>query len=234
MKERPIILNAEMVRALLDGRKTQTRRPVKGSRAWPIKFVGGKGDFDDPSCWGFEDPNSAEWWLLNAGENENQIPSPFGKIGDRLWVRETFHLSHTNTVTYKADFGSCNPFNEDECGEDVSMVGEKWKPSIHMPRWASRILLEVTDIRVERVQDISKSDCLAEGIQRTDWEYSCEPYRNYHQPKMAPGRNCSTPEMSFCSLWQSIYGDSWDKNEWVWVVDFKLIELAESVKDGGK
>ncbi|WP_231907916.1 hypothetical protein [Cupriavidus sp. USMAHM13] len=95
LKERPILFSGAMVRAILDGRKTQTRRVATRKRGWPIHFVGGGPvggpDWNDPSCWGFEDPDTTTWWLLKSdGDGSCQIPSPYGQAGDRLWVRETW------------------------------------------------------------------------------------------------------------------------------------------------
>ena len=94
MKERPILFSGPMVRALHDGRKTQTRRIVKPSRTWPIGFIGGQGDQDDPSCYGFEDLNSGQWWTLAPSHfsDAQQIPCPYGAVGERLWVRESLAL----------------------------------------------------------------------------------------------------------------------------------------------
>jgi hypothetical protein len=122
----------------------------------------------------------------------------------------------------------------------------KWRPSIHMPKWAARLFLLVTAVQAQRVQDISEEDALAEGIQRSDWEYSCEPYRNYQEPVMAPGKNCATARKSFATLWDSIYADatvhvevsegvyetrsanlSWNDNPWVFAYKFEVTDKPE-------
>ncbi|WP_299945868.1 hypothetical protein [uncultured Microbulbifer sp.] len=140
---------------------------------------------------------------------------PHGKPGDHLWVRETHHLSHHNAITYRADYNH-NPFDEEECGEDCSMVGEKWRPSIHMPRWASRIDLEITRIGVERLQDISEEDAKAEGIT----PYKC----GWSNGEMGP---FSHPVLAFSDLWDSLHSaKSWDANPWVWVIEFKRVETT--------
>lgn len=180
MKERPIIFSAPMVRAILDGRKTQTRRIVKPQPTVEI-----------------EPQSNYQEMVRGAGLDCCR----HGVTGDRLWVREAFyHIGETRQVFYKAD-GSNNY-------QDDLRWGGPWKPSIHMPRWASRITLEITDIRVERLQDISEKDALADG----GWEYKKCPV------------HCS-PKMSFADLWQSIYGHgSWDANPWVWVVSFRKLD----------
>lgn len=168
MKERPILFSAPMVRAILDGRKTQTRRVVKLRN----------GQYMPPSE--KADINGWRQMLRNC---------PYGQPGDRLWVREThFDAKRLNEgrILYRAD-------------GDVSRFG--WTPSIHMPRSASRITLEVTGVRVERLQDISEADAVAEGVV---WEQG------------------QTAINVFETLWESINGaGSWDANPWVWVVEFK-------------
>ena len=141
MNEKPIIFNAEMVRAILEGRKSMTRRVIKPQPKEYTEFTGsipGMG-------WGKKRGRGSEWL---------QKYCPYGKAGDVLWVRETFMLGWGCTddqPSYKADF------------EDSNDMG-KWKPSIHMPRWASRINLEILDIRVERVQEIGEGDAMDEGV----------------------------------------------------------------------
>lgn len=211
MKERPILFNSEMVRATLDDRKSHTRRVVKKYPAGCIDRVMAK----DGSC-DIKFIRVHTFGNLHAGLSVTKwIKCPYGKPGDHLWVRETFSFydSANTEVQYRADYPNWRPGG--------------WKPSIHMPRWASRITLEIVNVRVERVQDITEEDALAEGIEQTDWAYSCEPYRNYNHPKMMTGRNCSTPIMSFSTLWDSINkkrGFGWQINPWVWVVEFKRIK----------
>ncbi|USD22121.1 hypothetical protein MJO52_03020 [Microbulbifer variabilis] len=220
MKERPILLNGDMVRAILDGRKTQTRRlinpqPFNGvSDEEAIKQIGGL----PPRLSLHQVINQA--WRSGCAD----IPCPLGKPDDRLWVRETHHLSHQKKVTYRADY-PFNPFNEDECGEDCSMVGEKWRPSIHMPRWASRITLEITAIRIQRIQNISEEDAIAEGVLNSTLQapptktvmYHCGPW-----PTPICGESARD---AYGALWESTYGkDSWDQNPWVWVIEFRRVE----------
>jgi hypothetical protein len=233
MKERPILFSGPMVRAILEGRKTQTRRVVK-----PGKDKG----------WGIDLAPCEIAGEVNCGDYQN---CPYGVPGDRLWVRETWGYLCSDitrndrgikkhTVEYRADAGKVTHevFNDkglprprkrcaDENYEDyinyLERWWKRWRPSIHMPRWASRITLEIKSIRVERLQDISRDDALAEGIERWDDTASITPYRNYR--KGEPGEmnlHCSTPERSFMTLWESINGPgSWDANPWVWVVHFE-------------
>lgn len=203
MKERGMIFNGEMVRALLSGRKTQTRRPVK----FPVH---------DKNL-GCELAGNELAGELSAG---NYLNSAFGKPGDRIWVRETFQgplfdydlmdsyckdptpFEKPEFCVYKADGVPAPEFYDAD--DELHCC---WRPSIHMPRWASRILLEITNVRVERLKSISDGDALREG--------------------------CSTADMKsgdcvadvFARLWASIYGaESWNANPWVWVIEFKRVE----------
>jgi hypothetical protein len=220
MKERPILFNADMVRAIFDGRKTQTRRVVKGNFDYIVKG------------W----PFTRQVMKLGAGDKLEVIQDdgksiatfglrcPYGQVGDRLWVRETFYpyddgmdsggCSH---VFYKADGEP--PFN------DI-----KWKPSIYMPREFSRIILEVTDVRVERLNNISEEDAMAEGVSTTDYFFGTHLYRNKKHVSYVDYLNeavgCRTAKVSFDTLWESINGKgSWKANSWVWVVEFKVLEV---------
>lgn len=205
MKERPILFSAPMVSAILEGRKTQTRRIVKKAPTTAIshRLI----EFD----------NGWNWQVNQQGivptmhrEIDNPMICPYGQIGDRLWVRETFRFYDSDECPH-ADFPCGCPRNgtplfkaSHDCGD-----GEKWKPSIHMPRSACRLVLEITNIRVERLNDISESDCVKEGI---------------GSPIL---RDCKKPK--FMQLWESINGaDSWTVNPWVWVVEFKIIQGGEA------
>ncbi|ENH0814092.1 hypothetical protein ABV228_003942 [Escherichia coli] len=208
MKERGMIFNGEMVRAILDGRKTQTRRPVK----FPVH---------DKNL-GCELAGNELAGELSAG---NYLNSAFGKPGDRIWVRETFcpvddtQYGGEKWVDYRATpkFEASHPAGWDSAPNDAEAL--KWRPSIHMPRWASRILLEITDVRVERLNAISEEDARAEGI----IDGGC---LNCGEPEPC---GCANPEPdatdAFAYLWQSIYGqESWNDNPWVWVISFKRVE----------
>jgi hypothetical protein len=205
MRERPIIMSAPAVRAILAGTKTQTRRVVKIKN---LDFVGGGprdgADWNDPSCWGFEDCNTGRNWALASGDDVDDIfACPYGVPGDRLWVRET-HLivggkdSADPRVVYRAS-------ND---GPDA-WISPSWAPSIHMPRWASRLTLEITGVRVERLQNISEADAMAEGA----------------SPVLVPPDGGDQPHVvGYCDLWESINGPgSWDANPWVWVVAFRRV-----------
>lgn len=192
MRERPILFSGPMVRALLDGSKTQTRRMVKHPALKDLSYIVHCGD---------------GWW----GDEEGDVQAlcPHGQPGDRLWVRESWmdtsstgiesrdpHTLKLTRYAYMADTPAGS--YADQCRKDF---GLKWKPSIHMPRAACRITLEITGVRVERLQDISDADARAEGM---------------------PATVANSPRVWFASLWESINGPgSWDANPWVWVVEFK-------------
>lgn len=208
MTERGMIFNSEMVRAILDGRKTQTRRPVK----FPVH---------DKNL-GCELAGNELAGELSAG---NYLNCAFGKPGDRIWVRETFcpvddtQYGGEKWVDYRATpkFEASHPAGWDCAPNDAEAL--KWRPSIHMPRWASRILLEITDVRVERLNAISEEDARAEGI----IDGGC---LNCGEPEPC---GCANPEPdatdAFAYLWQSIYGqENWNANPWVWVIEFKRVE----------
>ncbi|HEJ8096843.1 TPA: ASCH domain-containing protein [Serratia marcescens] len=228
MKERPVIFNGEMVRAIIDGRKTQTRRVMKpqpepcyrGGHWWPSNAFKTMLHIEEQM------QNGQGGWKGLAGD-----ACPFGQIGDRLWVRETF-MDLTGTgieattgkfegFAYRADTpaGSYG----DEVRKDY---GLKWTPSLHMPRKACRILLEITAVRVERLNDISQEDAQAEGMELTGWIPS------YSNPDNAGFDETFTPYDNFAMLWESIYGaESWIANPWVWVIEFRRVgDSAREVK----
>ncbi|MDG0662753.1 hypothetical protein [Klebsiella pneumoniae] len=161
MKERGMIFNGEMVRAILDGRKTQTRRPIK----WKQTRFTEIGEREDGSKWPWSEDaeHACDFWH----------PCPFGAVGDRIWVRETWAsgLSTKSTLAYRAT-------HKREDLEDGFYDTIKWTPSIHMPRWASRILLEITDVRVERLNAISEEDAQREGVHTEVWDQTVVA-RNY-------------------------------------------------------
>ena len=213
MSERPILFSGPMVRAILDGRKTQTRRPVT-----PQPFA--RPEFNDES--GLFD-------VYAGDEVSGSIRSPYGIAGDRLWVREAWRTTsdggraddmpprdlQPHVVWYEAD----GVAPSDEC------VG-KCRPSMFMPRWASRITLEVTDVRVERLNSISEQDSIAEGIERhySGWR----PYTTmfYEADGVTPANYLRDPRESYRQLWDSLNaerGHGWDVNPWVWVVEFRRV-----------
>ncbi|MFT4076459.1 MAG: hypothetical protein QM647_13115 [Asticcacaulis sp.] len=203
MAERPILFSAPMVRAILDGRKKMTRRVIKpapGPRA---------DEFDS------ETMNAAwqEGWI--------DVKCPYGKVGDRLWVREAFSTGGLapNEAYYRA-----SAFDRDWYDFTPDEVAEiRWKPSIHMPRWASRITLEITDVRVERLNDISKDDIYAEGAITDEWLEWREDAVNIGMP---PGSSIMNEHDVWERLWDSINGLKfpWASNPWVWIVEFKRVE----------
>ena len=213
ISERGMIFNAEMVRALLDGRKTQTRRPIK----WKQTRFTEIGEREDGSKWPWSEDaeHACDFWH----------PCPFGAVGDRIWVREAFRVhsraTDVATLVYKAS--ERNSWTEQTRRVPVAVCNkpatpEKWTPSLHMPRWASRILLEITDVRVERLNAINEHDAQAEGVAKLRggfWKHY-QPGWTQHQ---------LSARGSFVTLWKSIYGDeSWNSNPWVWVIKFKRIE----------
>lgn len=212
-KERPILFSGAMVRAILEGRKTQTRRIIKPQPASVEYWFGGQPSDKHKGVCSLRDSNGQGWTI----ECEKFKPY-YGKPGDeRLWVRETFLNNalqgYPPVYFYRAD--------SDEKPED-----RKWKPSIFMPRAASRITLEITSVRVERLKDISEEDARAEGI---IWEQTSEgaiflapgTKQSFNKKNMEWG---STPREAYRFLWESINGKgSWDKNPWVWVIEFKKL-----------
>lgn len=216
MTDRPILFSAPMVRAILDGSKTQTRRVVKPVRGFESCDIC-RPDF-------MADPDKV-WWHGTETERVGVAQScPYGQPGDRLWVRENFsclgyfegnnhdeeacaNIKYADGVCRISDLLIDTENGVDQLKQAKRACVKKTVPSIHMPRWASRITLEITDVRVERLHDISRGDAMEEGC----------PFHN-----MASGDD---PRRWFSYLWQSINGsDSWDANPWVWVISFKRVE----------
>ncbi|WP_109426592.1 hypothetical protein [Acinetobacter baumannii] len=204
MRERPIIFNTAMVKAILEGRKTQTRRLVKE------KLISEQAEFESGNR-----PNvihsepSLKYYIDNS--------CPFGQVGDHLWVRETFCIGSIEEqdhyqgwpkplYVYQDGDPKQYPIHKEWClSEGISFDDVQWKPSIHMPRSACRIVLEITNIRVERLLSISESDCVKEGIGSSLL------------------RDCKKPK--FMQLWEEIYGEGTClDNPWVWVIEFKVIQ----------
>ena len=190
--ERPILFSSEMVRAILEDRKTETRRVM---RLQPLEDELVEVLYD-ATC-GFYIAR-----LIDCYGHEVHIKSPYGKPGDILYVRETFMIGWTGEIYYKAD-------------NNVNFT-PGWKPSIHMPKKFSRIKLKIKEIRVERIQDISNGDILAEGI----------PKEYYNSPDKPIWRSAVYREC-FKKLWESLNkkrGFGWDKDPFVWVIKFKVIK----------
>lgn len=211
MKERPILFSGPMVRAILEGRKTQTRRVVK-----PQPFmVLSAADWHSRAMSGV-DPYGCRPMGSHVLE-EMGATCPHGTVGDRLWVREAWGLWDTlpNDGPERARiFYRSTDSDLHECRHQL------WRPSIHMPRWASRITLEITGVRVERLQEISDADCRAEGCCHRSWNVTDWKH---------PHHECdwSIERGNFASLWSSINGpESWSANPWVWVIEFKRLETT--------
>ncbi|MBX3653245.1 MAG: hypothetical protein KF686_03610 [Ramlibacter sp.] len=226
--ERPILFSGTMVRAILEGRKTQTQRVVK--------------------------PRDLAWMDEHQGlrEKSNVERCPYGKPGDRLWVRETLRRGSSGVWHYLADEKEISMLSTDpRCALMVSWAHHRdedrnYCPSIHMPRWASRITLEITGVRVERLQAISEADAIAEGCksdQPVTWwqgykdsgeklgllhtqvqgdappDWMIEPHKMPPKPWLLRGAR-----HYYQTLWGDINGaDSWESNPWVWVVEFKRV-----------
>lgn len=233
MKEGPILMSAPMVRATFERRKTHTRRLMKH----PEYYGCPTGD-----C-----PHGTQFECDQAMNEPSVLTDcPYGVPGDRLWVKETFWM-HSDPEAFDPDEGNViDPSGRrrvvgyaasmdadaERCARDY---GAKKRPSIHMPRWASRITLEVTGVRVERLQDISAQDAIDEGAMtlpnRPTYEAECRAAREagIAKPPLGDG-----PLERFARLWDEINGaGAWAANPWVWVVKFKLVEPVESRKAGG-
>lgn len=176
VKERPILFSGEMVRAILDGRKTQTRRVLKAPVMDDIPYEPLEIQLQDGAA--IVRATSYERGLTPGAIGGFRLQCPYGKPGDRLYVRETWGISHHGGATIKGTphdpYVLYRATNSEPTGDELENQWEpfKWRPSIHMPRWASRILLEITDVRVERLQDISEEDARAEGYEsREDFLY---------------------------------------------------------------
>jgi hypothetical protein len=227
MKERPILFSGEMVRAILDGRKTMTRRVIKPQPE------DGLHDHDRFPL--SIDSRLTGWWgvVYNTGESR-EWKCPYGQPGDRLWVRETWGIGTRphpydgwiDGIEYRADVEmELHPIPSGVEYDKYEGVG--WRPSIHMPRWASRITLEITAIRVERLQDITEADALREGI-AIEWRafdrrdlYGSSGHMGFG----LAGQSYSS-RGAFQYLWDGINAKrshGWEENPWVWVIEFKKI-----------
>jgi len=225
--ERPILMSAPMARAILAGEKTQTRRVCKPAEKAGLSFVV---------------PLEPPGWFGNE-EGGVEFKSPYGARGDRLWVREAWalidadykraNLENATSIVYRAD-GLKVPNQRDPEVRAifadkfrVPLDAIKWRPSIHMPRIASRLTLEITAVRVERLQDISSRDCLAEGIAEVEFRPDdgfpmCLGYMV--GPNDGKASLKVTPQEAYRELWEQINGPgSWELNPWVWVVEFKRV-----------
>lgn len=189
MKERPILFSGEMVRSILEGRKTMTRRVVKPLPE--LKYVETQ----------YVQDRGIDCVESNRPEFQSDVITsycPYGQPGDRLWVREKFAINNGNDGTSGLIYA-----------EGYSVYTGKWKPSIFMPRWASRITLEIVSVKVERIQDITEADSISEGMPKRSFVFE-------------------TPAKAFFrSLWNELNskrGFGWDVNPWVWVIEFRRIK----------
>ena len=206
MREHPLLMKGPLVRATLAGLKTQTRRPIKPQPDDDIVDV----EYDA----------IADLWLGNTQEDNDlgytsswAARCPLGKAGDRLWVRETW----TAAMHDPKGPADCLYRADDNRGvEDLAEA--KWTPSIHMPRWACRLVLPLVSVRVERVQDITEDDARAEGLRRTENGWT----------DGATGYDVTSARAAFQELWASIYGQaSWDVNPWVWVAEWDHVKVRK-------
>ncbi len=206
MNKKPILFSAAMVLAILEGRKTQTRRVINPQPKYGLKQ-------------GALDPHWYDTEYDDAAHTGDYVKCPYGQTGDRLWVRETWKCEELEPygedgVRFRADGVFRGIENSREASQkwmDANREGGKWRPSIFMPRWASRITLEVVNVRVERVRDIKDDDAKAEGA-TLDNSGRLEGVGNFVD--------------GFAILWDKINkarGFGWDVNPWVWVVEFKVV-----------
>lgn len=197
MTERPIIFSGPMVRAILAGKKTQTRRVVK---LQPIDILTHKPPWCNKAT---RIHNGKRCWFYLASVEPSRggmFCCKHGEVGDRLWVRETWQVDPCG------EWGTC--YRATGHSEGCKFPSHLWRPSIHMPRWASRITLAITDVQVQRVQEISHKDALAEGV-----EYDVS-------------QDHGSPLCRFQQLWDALNakrGFSWESNPWVWVITFSVV-----------
>jgi len=202
MNEKPILMNAFSVKAILAERKTQTRRMIK---VQPLGHVKSANYWAD-GYWRIEHTPAKAPIGKYVGVT---IKCPQGTVGDQLWVRETWRVEQVLDDMAPREFDQHYPVDYRAGPEDGWMhpaFAGKWRPSIHMPRWASRIQLEVTDVRVEQVQDMVDADAVKEGI---------------------PWNSARSETMAFATLWDSIYakrGFGWAANPWVFAISFKIFD----------
>jgi hypothetical protein len=210
MKETGILFTGEEVRAILDGRKTQTRRVVKS----PVSASQGKLPHN-PMV-----KQNGSWYLPTEY-------SPYGKIGDTLWVRETWGYDPNDTVMETRDKSYIFYRADEDAFAHPWPWG--WRPSTNMPRWASRIALEIVSVRVERVQSITRDDAISEGLYSFVSNLGARnssPVR-FYAPNSHDDGGYMNPIEAVESLWDSINskrGYGWDVNPWVWVIEFEVVK----------
>lgn len=223
--KRPVIMTVESVRAILAGRKTQTRRIV--TTRDPVSFIGPKGNEDDPSDWGyfFDGPDHNGYMVLGRGHADRHnhgrvsIPCPYGDVGDRMWVKERWQAWRQTSIEYdeweiERDL-SARPHIEYKATSDSA---GPWRTPLFMPRWASRLTLEVTDVRVQRLQQINEEDARSEGVkfgEMQDMMINGEPGRAV----IFAARD------AYAYAWNAINGKrtTWASNPWVWAITFTRV-----------
>jgi hypothetical protein len=211
-----------MIKELLNRNKTQTRRIIKLQPILDIRVPEGSKVKEGLWIW----PKNINWWVNNSPDESGILDyCPYGQVGARLWARETFATEKcwdnkpmsffNNASDVPIWYKVCDPLVSDfvPCG--------KWRPSIFMPRWASRITLEITDIRVQRLQDILEDDAAAEGIRYAENSYELE--------WMTPSERGRKRIKDYQILWDSINGKkySWESNPFVWALSFKVINQSK-------
>ncbi|MBG0618621.1 hypothetical protein I4P18_01200 [Enterobacter roggenkampii] len=235
-----MIFNGEMVRAILDGRKTQTRRIMKVQPSDGFHPTHNGYDLDLNAHWytpGVVDKNGylqpAKKDVFGVADENEGYTCPFGAVGDRIWVRETWAEAGAGAPDlklYRADYPEHVPTHY----ENVPPANEiRWTPSIHMPRWASRLTLEITGVRVEKLDKISEEDAISEGMQgvlcpscKGDPDYSTSQYDpdTLAAVDEIPCQSCESNRSKFFALWDSIYGEgNHCMGDWVWVIEFKVV-----------
>lgn len=221
-KERPILFSAAMVKAILDGSKTQTRRAVKGNPVDMVRLMHKVAALD-----GYDEPTGFYGFCPSPRVIRKHVRCPYGQPGDRLWVRETWgYTGHGVWTIGDARMASGNGKAVYRADGDAGVGG--WFPSIHMPREFSRISLRVTDVRVERLHDISEADAKAEGVE-IDEETGA--YWGAEGGGVMPGATSrySRATLAFADIWRSINGEaSWVANPWVWAVSFTVEKSADA------
>jgi hypothetical protein len=210
MKSKPILFSTPMVQAILEGTKTQTRRIVKPQPKQELEFFGWKL------------PEYIQVAFGKGVKTESLHKFPFGEIGDLLWVRETFRpKGHSFPIGEHFEYKAT-------AEADGNPINEPWKPSIFMPKDAARIFLKITNIRVERLFNISDQDAISEGVEVIHRAEETVPvYKNY---LISENKGTTNPRKSFLTLWESINGtQSINDNPWVWVIEFERIEKPSEV-----
>lgn len=221
MRERPILFTGPMVRAILAGNKLQTRR-MKA-----LEYFS-RPENDPDGWWCARISDGYAYMVYKQSPHERAVRCPYGQPGDRLWVRETWAFGIHAMAARRDDEG---PFVYAADGTTQGRLGDRWRPSIHMPRSACRLVLEITGVRVERLNEISASDCWAEGIEECDG--SLDEMEICRLAKLM-GRTFEDPHPSYAALWEQINGaGSWQANPWVWVVEFEPVAHPKQHNDGG-